>query len=145
MAAWGIPGQVLALVEVATGMGVGTGEVGNSYFFGLLVIDLPDAAEVVVAVRADGGIDPVVVGAAGVVVDDGLVVKIGEVHGAVDRRLEDPLDEGVKAVVQCVAGHQVDQGDVGATSVAASATPRDGLPCSISLPLGRYAAVILSK
>ncbi|MBK9072192.1 MAG: alpha amylase C-terminal domain-containing protein [Myxococcales bacterium] len=38
-----------------------------------------------------------------------------------------------------------DFGNVGATSVAASATPRDGLPCSISLPLGRYAAVILSK
>ena len=56
---------------------------GTTISFGFFVLDAPDAAEVVVAVGADGGVGGAVVGAAGVVVDDGLVVEIEEVEGTV--------------------------------------------------------------
>ena len=49
----------------------------------VLVVDAPDAAKVVVAVGTYGGVDFVVVGAACVVVDDGLVVKIADKDRAV--------------------------------------------------------------
>ena len=58
----------------------------------LLVLHAPDAAEVVVAVGADGGVDRVVLRPARVVVDHGLVVEIDDVERAVgtDARLDGP-------------------------------------------------------
>ena len=60
--------------------GIGFGEVGDFQLLRLFVLDAPDTAEIVVAVGADRGVDFVMVGAAGVVVDDGLVVKIADIH-----------------------------------------------------------------
>ena len=60
-----------------------SGEVRDLDLLGLFVVELPDAAEVVVAVRADGSVDVIVVRAAGIVVDDGLVVEVADVDGTV--------------------------------------------------------------
>src|SRR5690606_6586749 len=50
---------------------------------GLLVLDAPDAREVMVPVRARGGVVRAVCRATGVVVDRDLVVEIDKVHRAV--------------------------------------------------------------
>lgn len=43
------------------------------------------------------------------------------------------------------AGYGADFGNVGTTSAVATAAPRDGMPCSLTLPLGKYAVLVLSK
>ncbi len=59
------------------------GEIGDGKLFGIAMVDAPDAAEVVVAIGTHGGVDLVVVGAAGVVVDDGLIVEVADVERAI--------------------------------------------------------------
>ena len=51
--------------------------------FRLLVLDFPDAAEIMVAVRTNRRVDPVVVRTTGVVVNDRLIVKIRQIHAPV--------------------------------------------------------------
>ena len=51
--------------------------------FGVLVLHAPDAGKVVVAIGPDGGVGRAVQRAAGVVVNDGLVVEIDDVERAV--------------------------------------------------------------
>ncbi len=59
------------------------GEFGDCVSFSFAVHDAPDAGKVMVTVGADRGIDAVVVGAASVVVDGGLVVKINDIECAI--------------------------------------------------------------
>jgi hypothetical protein len=51
--------------------------------FGVLVLHAPDAGKVVIAIGPDGGVGRAVQRAAGVVVNDGLVVEIDDVERAV--------------------------------------------------------------
>ena len=69
--------------RVGEGGVVGFGELGDGVAFPFAVHDAPDACEVVVAVWANGGVDAVVIGAACIVVDGGLVIEIDDVKGAI--------------------------------------------------------------
>ena len=71
-------------------------ELGRRQGLGLLVLDAPDAGEVMVAVGTRGGVAGSVGRAAGVVVDGDLVVEIDQVDGPVGT---DPAVNGAEPVV----------------------------------------------
>ncbi len=62
---------------------IGGFEAWDFEFCGLFVLHSPDAAEVMVAVRTDGSIGGSVLRPTGVVVNDGLVVEVDHVEGAI--------------------------------------------------------------
>src|SRR3954453_22786317 len=68
------------------------GQIGDFQFFALLVIDTPNAAEIMIAIRPDGSIGRTMAGSARVVMHNCLVVKIADVKRAVgtNARLDRP-------------------------------------------------------
>ena len=62
---------------------VSAGQIGFVESFGFLVLDAPDAAKVMIAIRTNGRVVRAVFGPARVVVDGGLVVEIDHVKSAI--------------------------------------------------------------
>ena len=79
----GLPGGFIGLQCSTALRAFGFGGAARGDLFRLLVLHLPDAAVVVVAVGADGSVGWAVGGAAGVIVNDGLIAEIDDIQRAI--------------------------------------------------------------